>query len=136
MLTKLGHVALRVRDLEESASFYTGVLGLRRTYDMPDDSGQTAIVFIEVVPGDYIELFRGGETQPEKKEKDQAGYEHFCLEVNDIQEIAAHIRSKGVSLSVEPKQGKDGNWQCWVVDPNGFRIEFMQLMPGSMQNTH
>lgn len=135
MLTKLGHVALRVRDLEESARFYTDILGLRRVHDMPDAEGKPWLVFIEVVRGDYIELFRGGEAE-NKKEKDQAGYEHFCLEVNDIQEIAAHIKGKGVPLSVEPKQGKDGNWQCWVVDPNGYRIEFMQLMPDSLQSTH
>jgi catechol 2,3-dioxygenase-like lactoylglutathione lyase family enzyme len=135
MLTKLGHVAIRVKDLEQSAQFYCDVLGFKRAYDMHDDSGNPWLIFIEVVKGDFIELFCGGET-PVQKAKDQAGFEHFCIEVDDIQAVANHIKSKGVSLSVEPKQGRDGNYQCWVLDPNGFRIEFMQIMPNSMQSTH
>lgn len=33
--TKLSHIVLRVRDLDRSARFYTEVLGLRKTAEIP-----------------------------------------------------------------------------------------------------
>jgi lactoylglutathione lyase len=45
-----------------------------------------------------------------------------------------HIKSQGLTLDVEPKQGIDLNYQCWVKDPDGNRIEFMQMHPDSPQN--
>ena len=32
-----------------------------------------------------------------------------------------------------PRQGRDKNWQCWVDDPDGHRIELMQIDPASPQ---
>jgi lactoylglutathione lyase len=29
--------------------------------------------------------------------------------------------------------GADGNRQCWIADPDGNRIEFMQMSPSCMQ---
>ena len=29
--------------------------------------------------------------------------------------------------------GADGNWQAWIEDPDGHRIELMQMMPDSLQ---
>ena len=46
---------------------------------------------------------------------------------------ADRLKAAGVSLTVEPKTGLDGNRQCWVEDPDGNRIEFMQMSQTSMQ---
>lgn len=32
-----------------------------------------------------------------------------------------------------PKQGADYNWQCWTHDPDGVKIELMQLSSESPQ---
>jgi len=32
-----------------------------------------------------------------------------------------------------PKQGADHNWQCWTHDPDGIKIELMQLSEESPQ---
>ena len=34
---------------------------------------------------------------------------------------------RGGALDRPIKLGADGNYQCWVVDPDGNRIEFMQI---------
>jgi lactoylglutathione lyase len=41
------------------------------------------------------------------------------------------IRNAGYPIDIDPKQGLDLNWQAWTKDPNGVRIELMQIMPGS-----
>ena len=48
----------------------------------------------------------------------------------------AAIRAAGAPLDAEPSMGCDGNWQCWTHDPDGNRIELMQMMPDSCQDQY
>jgi len=58
---------------------------------------------------------------------------HFCLEGADLARAAGARRTAGPPLPVEPKPGLDNNRQCWIEDPDGNRIEFMQMAPDAMQ---
>lgn len=130
MFRGIGHLALKVEDMEKSLHFYCDILGFKHAFDIQDDHGQPVIEYIKVVPGQFIELFYGGKETPEFNDN-SIGFNHLCLEVNDIYEIADHLKSKGIPLTVEPMIGKDHNYQCWVKDPDGNDIEFMQLDPRS-----
>ncbi len=130
MIRRLGHLALRVKDMERSLDFYCDKLGLQRAFNLDSPSGEPWIVYIKVAEGQFIELFYGGTRQPETTQSD-IGFNHLCLEVDDLHATAAHLKQQGVELDVEPKKGMDHNWQCWVRDPDGNRIEFMQLAPES-----
>lgn len=132
MIKRLGHLAFHVKDMDASVRFYCEALGLTRAFELQNDKGEPWIVYLKIVEGQFIELFYGAEQKPEPVAK-PIGFSHLCLEVFDIQETAELLKSRGVTLDSEPKQGKDGNWQCWAKDPDGNRIEFMQLMPGSPQ---
>jgi len=46
---------------------------------------------------------------------------------------AKAIADAGYELAMPPKKGSDNNWQCWTHDPDGNAIEFMQIMPDSLQ---
>ncbi|MCY0902983.1 MAG: VOC family protein [Firmicutes bacterium] len=130
MIRGLGHVALTVKDMQQSLEFYCDALGFTRAFDIPTPEGKPWIVYIKVADRQFIELFYGG-TDPVAVSSHSIGFNHLCLEVDDIAATADHLRQKGVKLTVEPKQGLDHNWQCWAQDPDGNRIEFMQLMPES-----
>jgi catechol 2,3-dioxygenase-like lactoylglutathione lyase family enzyme len=132
MIKGIGHLALTVPDMEKSLHFYCEVLGFKKAFEIHDNDDLPWIVYIKVCGGQFIELFYGGLNKPERVEK-PIGFNHLCLEVDDIHEIANHLKSQGIALDVEPKQGKDTNYQCWAKDPDGNRIEFMQLVPGSAQ---
>ncbi|EHB63499.1 MULTISPECIES: VOC family protein [Paenibacillus] len=132
MIQGIAHLAFDVADMEKSLHFYCGILGFTRAFDIPDDQGRPWIEYIKVRDGQFIELFYGGRNKPERVQQ-PIGFSHLCLEVRDIHEIAEHLRKHGVPLDVEPVQGKDHNWQCWAKDPDGNRIEFMQLDPKSPQ---
>ena len=97
-------------------------------FEIRDDDDNPWIEYIKVSDGQFIELFYN------RKDKENKGsYSHLCLEVNDINEIADYLKSKGVTIDHGPSCGKDGNYQCWAKDPDGNRIEFMQIMPNSLQ---
>lgn len=132
MIKGIGHLAFTVKDMEKSLYFYCDILGLKKAFAIQDDMGNPWIEYIKVAPGQFIELFYGGsEGGPEQPK--ETGYSHLCLEVEDIHGITHRIKEMGLSLDSEPRQGKDGNYQCWVRDPDGNRIEFMQLHPDSPQ---
>jgi lactoylglutathione lyase len=58
---------------------------------------------------------------------------HICLQVNSIADTVAALTAAGIPLFRAAKLGLDGNNQCWIKDPDGNRIEFMQMLPGNMQ---
>jgi catechol 2,3-dioxygenase-like lactoylglutathione lyase family enzyme len=133
MIKGIGHLAFVVENMEKSLSFYCNVLGFKKAFELNKDNGEPWIVYLKVREGQFIELFYGGSKEV-TTDFSTIGYSHLCLEVEDINEIANHIKSHGLTLDDEPKQGADLNYQCWVRDPDGNRIEFMQLHPESPQN--
>ncbi|MFC7063173.1 VOC family protein [Halobacillus seohaensis] len=132
MIKGIGHLALTVQDMEQSLTFYCDVLGFERVFNIKDDQNNPWIEYIKVAPGQFIELFYGGLQKPANLKR-AIGFNHLCLEVHDIHETANHLRNQKVTIDIEPKQGKDHNYQCWVRDPDGNKIEFMQLDPSSPQ---
>jgi len=131
MIKGIHHTAFTVRDMEKSLNFYCDILGFKKAFELTRN-GQPWIVYIKIKDGQFIELFYGGVNKPEI-DKNSIGYSHLCLEVDDIHEIAEHLKDHGLTLDTEPKKGMDTNWQCWVRDPDGNRIEFMQISPESPQ---
>ena len=133
LLNGLAHVTFTTEDMEKSLHFYNKVLGFERIYDMPDDDGNDWLIYLRVCDGQYIELFFNGEIKYRPQTESPTGFMHLCLEVEDVEKIAEHMRKNNVALTVEPQQGKDHNHQCWVNDPDGNPIEFMQIDPKSPQ---
>ena len=133
MSIKLAHLAVTVKDMDESLRFYTEALGFKRAFDIPrPETGEPWIVYLVVSPGQFLELFYGGEEEnPWRGE--QIGFNHICLEVDDINEAVEKVRSAGYPIDAEPRQANDHNWQAWIHDPNGIRIELMKIMPESPQ---
>ena len=132
MIEGIGHVAFVVRDMAQSLQFYCDILGFTAAFELLDDDGNPRIQYVKVADGQFIELFYGPSSAA-KAQTPEIGYKHLCLTVTDVNEISAELEKKGATLDSGPKQGKSGNWQCWVTDPDGNRIELMQVSPDSIQ---
>jgi len=136
MYRKIGHVAFKVTDMERSLHFYCDILGGKRAFSMNDQEGNPWIEYVALKNGLFIELFYNGTPRKENNDDEHlTGFLHTCIEVDDIQEITAFVKKNGGTMFTEPLQGCDGNWQAWVIDPDGNRIEFMQLDADSPQAT-
>jgi len=132
MITYIGHLAFKVSDLKGSLKFYCDVLGLEEAFRMTDEKGDISLVYIKINENNFIELFTGGKSKIELP-SDHIGYSHLCLLVDDINTTLKELSKRGLSVPGEPKMGGDGNWQYWIADPDGNSIEFMQIMPDSLQ---
>ena len=131
MISGIGHMAIRISDLDAALSFYGDGLGFQEAFRL-DRDGEVRLVYLQVVRGQFVELFPGGE--PAAEAGKEVGYVHLCLAVDDIQATVEEASARGVVFDGEPKLGLDGNWQVWTTDPDGNRIEFMQIMPDSLQD--
>jgi lactoylglutathione lyase len=130
MIKGLGHVAFRVTDLDKSLNFYCQKLGFREAFRL-DREGEFSpwIVYIQVALNQFIELFPGakGENTPNAP----VGYNHFCLVVDDLAATLRELAGRGLEITGEPQRGVDHNWQYWITDPDGNRIELMQIVSES-----
>lgn len=133
-ISSIAHVALKVRDLGKSLEFYTGKLGLQEMMrlDKPDGAPGVWLVYLRITDTQYLELFPEGQGDRAPGWNDTA-IKHFCRGVEDLDAPLAHLEMVGNPLLLPKKQAVDGNWQAWIEDPDGNRIELMQMMPGSLQ---
>jgi lactoylglutathione lyase len=133
MLTGITHMALTVKDMEKAADFYCKALGFKRVFDLTKpNTGAPWIVYLHLGQKYFVELFYNG-TVDNPWNESLRGFNHICFEVDDIQKTAEQIEKSGYRLDKQPKKGADNNWQCWITDPDGVRIELMQLSPDSPQ---
>ena len=133
MITGYGHLALRVKDMEKSVDFYTRVLGFKKVFDFPNRvTGEPNIVYIHIYKNIFLELFYGGVTKYEWS-RDVIGFNHICLECKDIDAVVKQVEDAGWPIDTPLKKGGDLNMQAWISDPDGNRIELMQIDPESPQ---
>jgi lactoylglutathione lyase len=130
--TSLAHVALKVRDLERSLDFYVDKLGFAEMMRLHKPDGSVWLIYLRVTDDQYIEIFPGA-IQDRAPGSDANGVNHICLGVDDIDSIVTQIRAAGIALTAQKKMGADNNYQAWIEDPDGNRIELMQIMPDAMQ---
>jgi lactoylglutathione lyase len=136
-LVGIAHWALKVHDLERSLAFYRDTLGFDEMLRLSNNEGPSerhfSLVYLRVTDTQYVELFPDGKGAQSPDERTTC-ITHICLQVDSIEETAAQLTKLGVPLYRSAKLGLDGNNQCWVVDPDGNRIEFMQMLAGNMQD--
>lgn len=134
MITGTANIAVTVSDMSESIRFYTQALGLHNAFEFRHpDNGAPSIVYLRVRQGQFIELFYGGMEENPWNDT-MIGFNHLCFEADDMQPAVETVRDAGSSIDSGPEQGVDRNWQAWVKDPNGVRIELMQIMSDSPQS--
>jgi len=126
-ITGIAHIAITVKDMEKSLDFYTRVLGFKKAFSIPEPkTGEPWIEYLYMGNGQFAELFYGG-TKDNPWSGELRGFNHICLQVDDIHSVVERVKKEGVEITDELKQGVDYNWQAWIKDPDGIRIEFMQI---------
>ena len=130
--TGIGHLAIRAHDVDRVLSFYTDTLGLAEMFRLHQDNGDLMLVYVRVTDTQYLEFFPNGvgEVSPPRE---ATGPNHLCITVDDLDRVVAQLTGRGVPLTRPLITGRDGNRQAWIEDPEGNRIELMEMSPDSKQ---
>jgi lactoylglutathione lyase len=131
-ITGLGHVAIKVTDLDRSLDYYVNKLGFPEMLRLKKDDGSTWLVYLRITDDQYLEVFPGAEND-RAPGWDANGMNHLCLTVDNIDTVLAQIAAAGLTLLLPLKTAIDGNRQAWLEDPDGNRIELMEMAPDSLQ---
>ncbi|MDQ0362059.1 VOC family protein [Breznakia pachnodae] len=146
------HVSFFTKDLNAIRDFYENKLGLKAKMVIPfglykgtgrgpfaemaetKDENDTAFIYIEIAPGQFLEFFPAMENQIEhSKWNERMDYSHFALLVDDIYKTRKAMEAKGIEFDTEISKGPTGTYQMWLQDPDGNKFEIMQYTKESLQ---
>ncbi len=123
---RVNHVGVSVTNMDETVRFYTTMLGFHEAYRLKDDKGNPTMVAIQVSKETFLELAPANANRP-------AGLSHVGIEADDIQATVAALRKAGLQAPDPRFAANTGVTLANVTDPNGIRVEFLQLNPDSLQ---
>lgn len=131
------HISMSVENLEESMKWYEKHLDFKLVFHMYLEQHHAKLAFMK--HGDFeIEMFQHDESKPIPKDRlnpheDQKtrGTKHIAFLVEDVEALAARLKSEGVKIVIEPKimENKALGVRekiCFISDLNGIAIEFIE----------
>jgi len=132
VLTKINHIGIAVKSLDESLSFYRDNLSMpfAGIEEVPEQKVRVAML---VVGESKIELLEPtADDSPIAKfmEKNGAGIHHIAYEVADIEAAIARLSADGVRMiDIQPRNGAHGTRIAFVhpKGSNGVLTELCQV---------
>jgi catechol 2,3-dioxygenase len=128
-LAGLGHIVLRIKDLESSIRFYESVLGLKLTSRSPRMAFFTAPE-VENKSHELALMEMGPQIAP--PEQNQVGLYHFAWQLTTLGELERfhdHLLAKGVQIVGYGDHGI--SMGVYFLDPDGNEIEVFYELPRS-----
>jgi len=124
---RLGHVVLKVRDLDRAEAFYAGVLGLTVTGRLP---GRMVFFAAPGNPGSHdLAVYRvGPDAAPQGR--DEVGLFHLAYQVESreaLEQAYHHLRAHGVKITGTMNHG--ANLSVYFEDPDGHMLELTYEVP-------
>ncbi|MEV6060957.1 VOC family protein [Nocardia asteroides] len=123
-ITRVGHVVLKMRDLEVAKQFYSGILGMKISSESP-----IAVFFRFADYHHDIGVFKVTD-EAELPKEDQAGLLHFALVVDSQAELVRmhqHLKDHGVAIEATFDHGMTRS--LYIFDPDHNAIEIYCEVP-------
>jgi catechol 2,3-dioxygenase len=119
---KLGHVVLKVKDLQRSVAFYTGVLGFRVSDVYPDTMMKGGMVFLRCNTDHHCLALVGGA----KEDASARELHHLAFELATLEELLRareHLRRHGVNIDYEGRRRAGCQMAVEFRDPDNHFLE-------------
>jgi len=125
MFKRIDHVEIIPRDAEKTIDFYVNVLDFKvKSRHEVNRPPMKEVIYLEL--GDtVIELIAAENPTPKSTEDWQVQYRGIALEVEDMEKAVAHLKSKGVEITIPPVDLGD-SFRGEIRDPDGLIIELRQ----------
>jgi lactoylglutathione lyase len=123
------HTMVRVKDLDESLSFYCDRLGLKEIRRVENDKGRFTLVYL-AAPGDESRARSHCESpmleltynwDPENYTGGR-NFGHLAFAVDNIYALCKRLNDGGVTINRPPRDG----WMAFIRSPDGISVELLQ----------
>jgi len=126
---RIRHTMLRVRDVDRSVAFYTGLLGMTvmRRRESPERGESVAYVgYGDEASNHALEIVQ--QHEPPADTIHGNAYGHIALLVADVGRMADALKAAGVAFTAEPHQTRPDNPNriAFIKDPDGYEIELTE----------
>jgi lactoylglutathione lyase len=127
-ITGISHIGYYVSDLPKALEFWHGLLG----YDVyfttqKPDSAETRIAFVKINDHQHVELFNEPPTHPPNM------MSHICFTTDDAERMRKYLQASGIGVPPGVTKTRTGDLAFEVTDPDGAKVEFMQMLPGDVE---
>jgi len=124
----VAHLAVYVKDLAKTRTFYEDLLGFAEPFTLPNkDKTGTRIVFIKVNNKQYFEIFN-------EKDRGEGQLNHISFYVDSADRAYAFFKAHRIEVMGDKGQvgkGQTGNKNFNVKDPDGHIVEIVEYQPDS-----
>lgn len=125
------HVAISVRDMQESIEFYRQFgFWVAVHYKDPTESFEVAQLKLQ---GMFLEIWWYAQqtSAPSsaaelRTDLPRIGVKHFALRVPSIEDAKLFVEQRGLARDVEIVQGRTGVTYFFIKDPSGNLLEFVE----------
>jgi lactoylglutathione lyase len=121
----VAHAGIYAHDIAAARTFYETFLGYGEPVTIKQADGSLSFAFVKVNERQYVELF------PER-EPGSDRLAHIALETDDAEGMRQYLASRGVTVPPQTRDGRVGNTNFTVKDPDGHNVEFVQYRPESL----
>jgi methylmalonyl-CoA/ethylmalonyl-CoA epimerase len=132
MIKKINHIAIIVPDLEASLTFWRDTLGLPLTHVEEVTSQESIVAFLPTGDSEVELVKPATDTSGAARflAKRGPGLHHIALEVDNLEEMLARLKEKGVRLVNEtPTTAAGGNRAAFIhpESANGVLVELYEV---------
>lgn len=129
--THIEHVGIIATDFDAAYDFYVKTLGFHETWRrVTADQSRVVLDHIEMPgpDGDFVELSnQSGRRTPLTRQR-AGGAAHFALTIRDMKSAHETVQKLDAGLrQTQPRYGLDNRWNYNLFDPDGTRVELMQV---------
>ena len=125
---RLFSVGLSVTNFDAEFDFYTKTFGFREAFTLRDSAGKPTMAFLQISRDTFLQLVPARPDRP-------AGLSSVLLEVDDVQSSVAKLRRAGAQLQDPRVSPNTKSTLTSVTDPQGIRVELIEMTPGSLIRT-
>lgn len=130
-IKKINHVAIVVRDIEESLKFWEFALGLELHHveDVPSQASKVAFIPIGESEIELVQPTTEDSGIAAYLEKRGEGMHHLCIEVDDIEAKIKELKDAGVRLINETAQVLPGRKMAFIhpKSASGVLVELYEI---------
>lgn len=126
---KIHHVAISVRNLENSANFYKDIFGFIevKRFERKDLGGKAVFLKLEGMQIELWQFDKQIENKDDLSNLNILGIKHIAFEVDNIEEKYKELKAKNIEIS-EPKLGASGARYSFLKDPDGIPLELYEKL--------
>ena len=125
---KIDHIAIYVRDLEKTKSFYAKYFGAKSNHQYHNPKTGLKTYFLTFENGGRLEIMHQSGLSEIEIDGEHLGYIHLAFSAGSKEEVdrlTDILRSDGYKVFSEPRITGDGYYESCISDPDGNRIEII-----------